>query len=158
MLSKYDEATGTIVETSRWLFDSGANINVTNERTRLNNYRGTKTIKGVEDAAGRVHQVVGVGECMMEVQCGANGARIFRIEKVLHVPTFAMSIVSESWARSAGFGYEAPPTRSWNSSCKIKRYDADGKMDIEFKLATHEGLNFIEGRAVNPFLTELQNP
>jgi hypothetical protein len=157
MLSKYDEATGTIVETSRWLFDSGANINVTNERTRLNNYRGTKTIKGVEDAAGRVHQVVGVGECMMEVQCGANGARIFRIEKVLHVPTFAMSIVSESWARSAGFGYEAPPTRSWNSSCKIKRYDADGKVDIEFKLATHEGLNFIEGRAVKDATAPILN-
>ena len=155
--SRYDSQTGTIVEQSRWLFDSGANVNVTSDRTRLSNYRGTSTIKGVEDAAGKVHEVKGVGECMMEVDCGSGGKRIFRIERILYVPTFAMSIVSESWARSVGFGYEAPPTRKWHTPCKLKRYNDSNEVDAAFKLTTFEGLNYIEGKAVNEVTAPVLN-
>ena len=143
--------TETSAQSSEFLWDSGANINVTNQRSRLVNYRGTKTIKGVMDASGKAHQVVGFGECWMEVEC-TNGKRIFRIERILHVPTFALSIVSESWARSAGFGYTAPPL--WFGKCKVSAYDSDGKIHNSFKLISRQGLNFISGNIT----TELTMP
>ena len=147
--SYYDTDTGKVVNRSRWMLDGGANINCTSDRTRISNFRGTKTIKGVQDASGKVHEVKGVGECMLEVDCGVSGKRILRIEKVLYVPTFAVSIISESWARSAGFGYHAPPTNKWHTRPQIRTYDADGKIEHQFRLESKDGLNFVEGIAVD---------
>lgn len=147
--SYYDTDTGQVVNRSRWMLDGGANINCTSDRTRISNFRGTKTIKGVQDASGKVHEVKGVGECMLEVDCGVSGKRILRIEKVLYVPTFTVSIISESWARSAGFGYHAPPTNKWHTRPQIRTYDADGKVEHQFRLESKDGLNFVEGIAVD---------
>ena len=94
---------------------------------------------------------------MMEVDCGANGTKIFRIEKVLYVPTFAMSIVSESWARSEGFAYYAPPTRRWMRQSRVQRVNDEGKVDNEFTLATQDGLNYIEGKAVTEVTAPILN-
>jgi hypothetical protein len=140
---------------SEWLWDSGANVSVTNARARFKNYRGTKSIKGVQDASGKVHQVHGFGECWIEVQCRKGSPRVFRIEKVLHVPTFALSIVSESWARSAGFGYEAFPRRMGRSV--VRAYDGNNTIHEEFKLHERQGLNYVVGKSVSELTSPVLN-
>ena len=50
-----------------WLWDSGANVSVTNNKSMLQNYRGSKRIKRVKDASGRAHLVKGYGDMLISV-------------------------------------------------------------------------------------------
>ena len=99
-----------------YLWDSGANVSCTPHRSHLTNYRGTKTIKGVQDASGKIHQVVGVGECLMAVDCGSKGKQIFRIERVLaHTYVLALHCVrlvgQVGWIRIRGATYTVGATQ-----------------------------------------------
>lgn len=147
--------TETSARASTWLWDSGANVNVTNSREHFKNFRGTKSIKGVQDASGKAHQVQGFGECWVEVQCSQGSPRVFRIEKVLYVPTFALSIISESWARSAGFGYKSVPNRMGRA--RVRAYTNDNVIHEEFKLHERQGLNYVVGKQVSELTSPVLN-
>ena len=137
-----------------WLWDSGANVSVCTDRARFKHFRGTKSIKGVQDASGRAHEVRGLGECWIEVKC-LKGPRVLRIERVLYVPTFALNIVSESWARSAGFGYKAFPRRMGAS--RVRAYDGNSKIHEEFKLRERNGLNYVTGTTTTTLTSQVLN-
>ena len=97
----------------------------------MKNYVESNSIRGVQDASGKGHRVHGHGGCWTEVQARGE-TKTFRIEKVLHVPTFALNTVSESWAQSAGLGYYAPPWYMGKS--RVQVHDGSGKLCIGFKL------------------------
>ena len=143
-VTRNSASDGDSSDSVQWLWDSGANVNVCPQKTHMKNYVASNSIRGVQDASGKEHRVYGHGECWIEVQARGE-TKIFRIEKVLHVPSFALNIVSESWARSAGLGYYAPPWYMGKS--RVQVHDGNGKMCNEFKLTQCNGLNYVVGRA-----------
>ena len=127
-------------EGNLFLYDSGANINCCRDRSMFVNYKPTKSLRAVQDASSKAHQAVGYGEVWVEVQCRSGETKILRIERVLHIPTFAVNILSETWVRSAGFGYWAPPW--WLGKARIQAYDRGGKISDGIRLQPKGGLGF----------------
>lgn len=135
---------------SEWLWDSGANVNVTKDRERLTQYRGTKHIQPVRDASGKQHRVHGWGEAMIESSDHTGQRCIIRIERALHIPTFAVNIVSEAAMRRSGLGYTAPPLPS-----RTEVYGPDRR---KVRLQGHNGLHYLVGGVARSVTAPVLNP
>jgi hypothetical protein len=119
------------------------------------NYVPTTSLRAVQDASSKAHQAIGYGEVWVEVQCSSGETKILRIERVLHIPTFAVNILSETWVRSAGFGYWAPPWRL--GKARIQAYGRDGKINDTIKLQPKGGLGFVYGRVTHQLTAAVLN-
>ena len=107
------------------------------------NFRANKgKIKDVRGAAGKMHRATGYGDVLLEVDAGSDGRRVIILKRVLLVPTFAISIVPEHWARSDGVGYHAPA---------LPQPAHINVRDVTVQLNNSNGLNFVDGTPMSEF-------